>query len=47
MKIAILGGTGDIGEGLALRLAADTDHEVTDRLARRGEGGVQSRGVHD
>ena len=28
MEIAILGGTGDIGEGLALRLAADTDHEV-------------------
>jgi len=24
MKIAILGGTGDIGQGLALRLAADT-----------------------
>jgi NADPH-dependent F420 reductase len=29
VQIAILGGTGDIGEGLALRLAADTDHEVT------------------
>ncbi len=29
MEIAILGGTGDIGEGLALRLAADTDHGVT------------------
>ena len=28
MKIAILGGTGDIGEGLALRLAADTSHRV-------------------
>ncbi len=28
MDIAILGGTGDIGEGLALRLAADTRHEV-------------------
>ena len=28
MKIAILGGTGDIGEGLALRLAADTPHRV-------------------
>jgi NADPH-dependent F420 reductase len=28
MQIALLGGTGDIGEGLALRLAADTDHEV-------------------
>src|SRR6056297_3618974 len=28
MKIAILGGTGDIGEGLALRLAADTPHRI-------------------
>lgn len=28
MRIALLGGTGDIGEGLALRLARDTDHEV-------------------
>lgn len=28
MQIAILGGTGDIGEGLALRFARDTDHPV-------------------
>jgi len=28
MQIALLGGTGDIGQGLALRLAHDTDHEV-------------------
>lgn len=28
MRIALLGGTGDIGEGLALRLAHDTSHEV-------------------
>lgn len=28
MRIALLGGTGDIGEGLAIRLAYDTDHEV-------------------
>jgi hypothetical protein len=28
MQIALLGGTGDIGEGLALRWAYDTDHEV-------------------
>ncbi len=28
MRIALLGGTGDIGEGLALRWAADTDHEL-------------------
>jgi len=28
MRIALLGGTGDIGQGLALRWAHDTDHEV-------------------
>ncbi|RRJ30076.1 NADPH-dependent F420 reductase [Halocatena pleomorpha] len=28
MDIALLGGTGDIGEGLALRWAQDTDHTV-------------------
>jgi NADPH-dependent F420 reductase len=28
MRIALLGGTGDIGEGLALRWARDTEHEV-------------------
>lgn len=28
MRIALLGGTGDIGEGLALRWAYDTDHRV-------------------
>lgn len=28
MRIALLGGTGDIGEGLALRWAFDSDHEV-------------------
>jgi NADPH-dependent F420 reductase len=28
MQIALLGGTGDIGEGLALRLAYDTPHDV-------------------
>ncbi|MFC7200827.1 NADPH-dependent F420 reductase [Halospeciosus flavus] len=28
MRIALLGGTGDIGEGLALRWAYDTDHEI-------------------
>ena len=28
MNIAILGGTGDIGEGIALRLLQDTDHTV-------------------
>lgn len=28
MRIALCGGTGDIGEGLALRWAQDTDHEL-------------------
>ncbi|AGB14984.1 NADPH-dependent F420 reductase [Halovivax ruber XH-70] len=28
MRLALLGGTGDIGEGLALRFARDTEHEV-------------------
>lgn len=28
MEIALLGGTGDIGEGLALRWAADSSHDV-------------------
>ena len=28
MRIALLGGTGDIGEGLALRFGRDTDHEI-------------------
>lgn len=29
MELAILGGTGDIGEGLAIRFAADTSHTIT------------------
>ena len=28
MRIALLGGTGDIGEGLALRWGHDTDHDI-------------------
>jgi predicted dinucleotide-binding enzyme len=28
MRIALLGGTGDIGEGLALRWGRDADHEL-------------------
>jgi NADPH-dependent F420 reductase len=28
MRLALLGGTGDIGEGLALRWARDTDHDL-------------------
>lgn len=41
MQIALLGGTGDIGEGLAVRWARDTDHEIRigsrdpDKAARR------------
>ena len=54
MKIAILGGTGDIGEGLALRLAADTPHHVSigSRDAEKAENKaeeytteLQSRGL--
>jgi len=35
MRIAILGGTGDIGEGLALRFAVDTSHTI--RIGSRDE----------
>lgn len=28
MQIALLGGTGDVGEGLALRLASDSSHDI-------------------
>lgn len=40
MRIALLGGTGDIGEGLALRWAYDTDHRIVvgSREADRGRG---------
>ncbi|MEF8908541.1 MAG: NADPH-dependent F420 reductase [Haloarculaceae archaeon] len=40
MQVALLGGTGDIGEGLALRLARDTDHEVVvgSRKAEKADG---------
>jgi NADPH-dependent F420 reductase len=39
MRIAILGGTGDIGEAIVLRLAASTDHElvVGSRKAEKAE----------
>jgi NADPH-dependent F420 reductase len=40
MRIAIAGGTGDIGEGLALRIAADTDHTVV--IGSRNEEKAQS-----
>ncbi|WP_435366097.1 NADPH-dependent F420 reductase [Haloarchaeobius sp. DYHT-AS-18] len=54
MRIAILGGTGDIGEGLALRIAADTDHTVVigSREAEKGvdaateyESSLAARGI--
>ncbi|MFD1587737.1 NADPH-dependent F420 reductase [Halorientalis brevis] len=54
MRIALLGGTGDIGEGLALRWAYDTDHDVivgsreADRAAAKAdeyETELDSRGV--
>ena len=39
MRVALLGGTGDIGEGMALRWARDTDHEIVigSRNAEKGE----------
>jgi NADPH-dependent F420 reductase len=54
MQIALLGGTGDIGEGLALRLAHDTNHEVivgsrtaekAETTAEEYETELSSRGV--
>ena len=54
MRIALLGGTGDIGQGLAMRWAYDTDHEVVigSREAQRARGKAEeyeteldSRGV--
>ncbi|WP_267642006.1 NADPH-dependent F420 reductase [Haloarchaeobius amylolyticus] len=54
MRIALLGGTGDIGQGLALRWAYDTDHEVligsrdpekARTMAEEYETELDSRGV--
>jgi len=54
MDVALLGGTGEIGEGLALRFAYDTDHEVIigSREAQKAENKAEeyraeldSRGV--
>ncbi|MFB6309006.1 MAG: NADPH-dependent F420 reductase [Haloarculaceae archaeon] len=54
MRIALLGGTGDIGEGLALRWAYDSTHEVVigsreadraENKAREYETELDSRGV--
>ena len=47
MDIALLGGTGDIGEGLALRWAADTDHAVIvgSREAGKAENAAEEYGA--
>ncbi len=54
MRIALLGGTGDIGQGLAMRWAYDTNHEIVigSREAERARGKAEeyeteldSRGV--
>lgn len=54
MRIALLGGTGDIGQGLALRWAADTSHEIVigsreasraDAKADEYETELSSRGI--
>jgi NADPH-dependent F420 reductase len=54
MEIALLGGTGDIGEGLTLRWAYDTDHDIVigsreaDRAEAKADGyeaEVNNRGV--
>ncbi|WP_435362835.1 NADPH-dependent F420 reductase [Haloarchaeobius sp. DYHT-AS-18] len=54
MRIALLGGTGDIGQGLALRWAYDTDHEIligsrdpekARTMAEEYETELDSRGV--
>ncbi len=44
MRIALLGGTGDIGEGLALRLARETSHEVVvgSRTAEKAAAAVEA-----
>ncbi|WP_255191420.1 NADPH-dependent F420 reductase [Natronobeatus ordinarius] len=44
MRIALLGGTGDIGEGLALRLARETTHEVVvgSRTAEKAAAAVEA-----
>lgn len=55
MHIALCGGTGDIGQGLALRWARDTDHRVVigsrdpERATRKAgeyEAELERRGVH-
>ncbi len=41
MKIALIGGTGDIGEGLALRWGLETDHEIL--IGSRSKEKAESR----
>ncbi len=43
MKIALTGGTGDLGEGLALRWGYETDHEIL--IGSRREGKASARAV--
>ena len=54
MRIALCGGTGDIGEGLALRWARDTDHDLlvgsrdpekARAAVERYEGELDARGI--
>lgn len=40
MEIALIGGTGDIGEGLALRFGFDTDHTIV--IGSRDEARAES-----
>lgn len=53
MRIAILGGTGDIGEGLALRWGRDTDYEIIvgsrdpEKAERRAAEYDERLGDHD
>lgn len=47
MQIALLGGTGDIGEGLAVRIARDTDHDVLigSRKAEKAQNAADEYGT--
>jgi hypothetical protein len=47
MRVALLGGTGDIGEGLALRLARDTDHEVVVGSREEAKAEAAAADYHD
>ena len=47
MRVALLGGTGDIGEGLALRWAHDTDHEIVVGSRNREKGESRAADYRD